>query len=147
MKNCSRHRIIVPLRIVTGSAKQIIGPYARVEKHYYLALGFNLPDPLSPRWELHILADPGEALEADEGLASILGFKALVKYECLRDLLGREASPKLRVYFPPWGIPLILVEEVEEVPQPVIDTMIMYGLSEAEKLLRQARERVEVEEV
>jgi hypothetical protein len=141
--------VLVPAKVVSSTAKIIIGPYRRIEKHYYAALGFNLPSPIHPRWELHLLIDTENNIRGESGVAEILGFKAILKYECLKHILPSPVKFKVRgrIHLPPWGIPALLVEEVRQPPQDYLAVMLEYGLKGAEQLLQTVAGKLRIREV
>ena len=142
--------IVMPLRIVTGEAKQIIGPYERIREHYYLALGFVAPDEISVRWELHVLTDPDGAITSPNGVATILGYKAIV--QARYDWKGlRRAAPNYGIrgslYTSPKRLPLLRVANVSPVPEPLRSLMELYGLRGARRLLKDLSGKVRIVEV
>jgi len=143
-----RLRIFVPLKVITGTSKQIIGPYRHLAGHYYLALGFNAPDETSVRWELHVLSDPYSILGGwDRGAASILGYKTLVKYEGDPKPLKRaltHAGARGTLHLAPWGIPLLIVADVGPLNEKTKALMHMFGLSGARRFLDSLAEDTEI---
>jgi len=142
--------ILVPLKVTAREGKVIVGPYRRVTKHYYLALGFMAPDELSVRWELHLLVDTNGVLGRDEGVATIAGPKTLARYRGDWRRMRVEAASrglKGRLYIPPWGIPMILPERSGPVEEPIMTLMSFFGLERARDLLRDLASRATIIEV
>ncbi|MCE4627640.1 MAG: hypothetical protein F7C34_00620 [Desulfurococcales archaeon] len=141
--------VVIPLKIITGEAKQIIGPYTKIGAHYYLALGFVAPDEISVRWELHLLTDPDGVIESPEGVATILGYKAIVPARYDWKALRRAApnyGVKGSLYASPRRMPLLRVASISPVAEPVRSLLVLYGLEGARKLLRDLSGKIRIVE-
>ena len=134
-----------PLRVVARERKVVVGPYRRLGGSYHLALGLEVPVPYRPRWVLHVLADP-KGLLRDEGVAEVLGYRAMIKHECLHKAAKRLAPAPLRsfLWVPGWGVPLVVVEEANGYLSyiPAADEYEQGGYGSAAAILDPAAENV-----
>ena len=140
--------IEVPLKVLSREVKRVIGPYVKVRGHYYLLLNINIPDPISVRWELHILTDPQNNIKDDEDVVVVEGYKFLAKHKCLRNVIY-PLPPGLRgtLFYRPWGVAGIWVTQTIKAHPEDVEVMRAYGLGGAIALLRRMAEGLEIVEV
>ncbi|MCE4625559.1 MAG: hypothetical protein F7C35_06825 [Desulfurococcales archaeon] len=138
----------VPLKVISGEIKRVIGPYVRVRGHYYLQLNLNIPDPVSARWELHILTDPENHINEEEGVAVVEGYKFLAKHKCLRKVI-HPLPPGLRgsLFYRPWGVAGVWVTQTTKAHPEDLEVLRAYGMGGAIALLRRLAGEVEIIEV
>jgi len=109
--------VFVPEKIVTGKTRTIVGVFASIRDHYYLAMRLVTPSPFHARWEPYLIIDRARVLRGREGYARISGYMSLVKYKCFRrvmyDLVGKKIIK--RYHLAPWGLPALYTIDASDV--------------------------------